>query len=974
MIVKSFLYRYLTLVLSAWVIPPAAGMGFIIFMNILSFEEILAVFFSPAMSIFILATILVAGVYFYLYAKPILHFLARPNDADVTLAMRRVRFFPLHYWGLFLLTLLLAPNLVLWLAAQQFGITMDTGTGLRIHLVALTVSILIGLPLFFLLLDLFGRSMPGQIDGTPHFTLLSKVLLISGLVPLLSSTILVLYYWSRTAYFTYETLLVWGLLLVIVAVGAWLFRGSFRQSLAPLQSLLSQRVEPCQLDLASLVSQSTDEIGVLTNEYRRLLQHHYRVEARLRSSETALNNILFNMQDTYFRTDKQGVILYITPMIEQTLGYSPSEMIGQQVNAFFCPSMGHVNLYEIIKSENGVVRNLPMALRHRNGTTVWVTTNAHFFSDPAANVAGIEGNCRDVTALKQTQAALERETQRALVTLKSIGDGVITTDTKGIIEYLNPVAENLLEMRNGTALGRHYLDVLKLKGETDGEALRDLVEMILHHDSATVNADDGILRHNDGSEFSINISAASMRDAQDRIVGVVLVLHDITEVMTMARQLGYQASHDMLTGLYNRREFERRLDAAIKEARGSDIHHALFYMDLDQFKVVNDTYGHRAGDELLRQLSQCFSTAIREHDMIARLGGDEFGILLRDCPLNKAAEIAETIRQQVRDFRFTWQDRVFDIGISIGVVPIDGSSTGMIDVLSYADAACYVAKDAGRNRVHLYSSDDKAVARHHREMEWIHRIHDAFEENRFVLYYQPIIALGTDRGGREHGEVLMRMLDREGKVVPPMQFIPAAERYNLMPIIDRWVVRTTLGKMREAQGPAEVPPFRCSINLSGQSLNDEHFLEFVIANIHESDVAGEHICFEITETAAITNLGKAKHFINTLKSMGCLFSLDDFGSGLSSFGYLKGLDVDYLKIDGAFVKDIVDDSVDRAMVASINQIGHVMGLKTIAEFVENDEIVLVLKDLGVDYAQGYGIARPYPMDEMLARSQPGTRK
>lgn len=957
----------MALVLLAWVIPPLAGMAFIVFLDILALGEILRVFSSWQMLLFIAFTIGFAAAYLYRYIQPLRLHLREPSSHSQQRAMQAMRYFPLHYWGLFLLTLLAAPNVVMWLANYQFGISLGTDAWLHIHLVALTVSILIGLPLFFLLLDLFGRSVPGQISGRPHLALRTKVFVIACLIPLLVSTVLVQYYWVRSHYFTLETLVVWVLLLLIVLAGAVLLMRSFSQSLAPLQSLLAQNVEPCQLNLAKLTSQSNDELGILANEYRRLLEHHIRVEGRLRDSEKALNNILFNMQDTYFRTDREGRFIYITPMVEQSLGFPPDEMLGKNFNDFLLAEQAGKSLLQVLEKNNGVVRNHVMPMQHRSGRKAWFSINAHLYSDEQGVTAGIEGNSRDITTLHQTQNELERETQRALVTLQSIGDGVITTDTHGIIDYLNPVAERLLDKRSSEVIGRHYMTVLDLTRDSDGETLHDLVDMILHHDSAAVHADDGVLRHDDGSEFSINISAASMRASNGQIVGVVLVLHDITEVMSMARQLGYQASHDMLTGLLNRREFEKRLDAAIKEARGRDCIHALFYMDLDQFKVVNDTYGHGAGDELLRQLAGRFAAAIREHDILARLGGDEFGILLRDCPMDKAGRIAEQIRQTVRDFRFVWQDRTFEIGVSIGVVPIDSNSGSMIDVLSYADAACYVAKDAGRNRVHLYSSDDKAIARHHREMEWIHRIHDAFEENRFVLYFQPIAPLKDGPGQREHGEILMRIVDKDGKVIAPMQFIPAAERYNLMPIIDRWVVRTTLGKMREAQGPAESPPFHCSINLSGQSLNDEHFMEFVITNIHESDVAGEHICFEITETAAITNLGRARQFIKTLKQMGCYFSLDDFGSGLSSFAYLKGLDVDYLKIDGAFVKDIATDVVDRAMVASICEIGHVMGLKTIAEFVENDAIIAVLKELGVDYAQGYGVARPQPLDNVVAR-------
>ncbi len=964
---ELFLKRFLTLVLLAWVFPPAFGMAFIAFVDIFSTAEMWAILLSWPMGLFVLTTFSFAAWYFHRFAAPITRFLRQGGEQQQMLALEQVRRFPFHFWGLFLLTLLLAPNLVMLVATELLALQPGLVDWFRIHLVALIVSIVVGLPIFFMVIDLFGRVLRGITLAEPHFTIRAKVFLIGLLVPLLIDTMLVQYYWARTGYFTAETFAIWLLLELLAIAGSLLFIRSFGQSLAPLQSLLRQSADPCQLELEALASQSTDELGVVSNGYRRLLEHHLRMEERLRASEKALNNILFNMQDTYYRTDNKGRLLYITAIAEQSLGYTTEELIGMSAADLYVDPNGRSEFLLALNTNNGVVRNYVAALRHKDGSTVWVSTNAHFYHDEKGQVAGVEGNSRDITQLKLAQEALVKEQQRALVTLESIGDGVMTTDINGRIEYLNPVAEHLLDWEMTEVHGRHYMEVLKLVDGGSGEALHDLVELVMHRDGAMVHADDGVLTHRDGSQFTINITAAPMRLENGEIVGVVLVLHDITEVMGMARQLSFQASHDMLTGLYNRREFEKRLEKAIRSARSEGGHHVLFYMDLDQFKVVNDTGGHRAGDELLAQLASQLLSTVREHDTLARLGGDEFGLLLMDCPLEKASNIAETVRQLVRDFRFIWQERVFEIGVSIGVVPITADGGSLIDVLSTADAACYVAKEAGRNRVHVCREDDKAVARHHREMEWTHRISQAFEENRFILYFQPIQALNASEDDVPRGEVLMRMLDAQDRAISPMSFIPAAERYNLMPTIDRWVVRTTLGKLREAQGPAEEPPFRCTINLSGQSLTDEHFLDFVLGQFHECDIAGESVCFEITETAAITNLSRARSFIATLKLMGCNFALDDFGSGLSSFGYLKGLQVDYLKIDGSFVKDMVSDKLDCAMVDSINQIGHVMGLKTIAEFVENEAIADELRRLGVDYAQGYAIARPEPLDDVVRR-------
>jgi Amt family ammonium transporter len=387
-------------------------------------------------------------------------------------------------------------------------------------------------------------------------------------------------------------------------------------------------------------------------------------------------------------------------------------------------------------------------------------------------------------------------------------------------------------------------------------------------------------------------------------------------------------------------------------------------MDLDQFKVVNDTCGHKAGDELLQQIATVMHGKIRDTDVLARLGGDEFGVLLEHCPLDKAEEIADKLRLAVRDFRFIWDDKAFDVGVSIGVVPIDSESGNMAHVLAAADAACYIAKDGGRNRLHVYQPDDEAILQHHGEMQWVHRLSSAFDSDSFELYAQPIAHVAGDRVV-SHYEILVRMKGEQGKMIPPGAFIPAAERYNLMPTIDRWVIRRTLEMLHEAQGELAFPPVECAINLSGQSLTDDKFLEYVVDLFDETGIPCENISFEVTETAAVANLSRATRFISVLRGMGCSFALDDFGAGLSSFGYLKSLPIDYLKIDGGFVRDMVRDQVDRAMVESINEIGHIMGLKTIGEYAEDESVLLALERARVDFAQGNAIAPPRLFAEVL---------
>lgn len=456
-------------------------------------------------------------------------------------------------------------------------------------------------------------------------------------------------------------------------------------------------------------------------------------------------------------------------------------------------------------------------------------------------------------------------------------------------------------------------------------------------------------------ERGINAMAAALQVGQERLQERI---DEATE------RLSYQATHDALTGLVNRREFERRLEKALVGAREGGTQHALCYLDLDQFKIVNDTCGHVAGDELLRQLTVLLQGKVRDTDTLARLGGDEFGVLLNNCPLAQAQIVADLLRQTVKDFHFVWQDKPFVVGASIGLVSIDRESESMAHVLSCADRACYAAKELGRNRVHVYRAEDSEMALRQGEMNWVARITNAIEENRFRLYYQTIMSLNDSEEGL-HFEILLRMLGENGEIIPPMAFIPAAERYNLMPSVDRWVVSTAFGMYWGIfANQARDVRHTCTVNLSGPSLCDEYFLDFIKRQFVLYQVPHDQICFEITETAAITNLTRAMAFIRELRSLGCRFSLDDFGSGLSSFTYLKNMPVDYLKIDGSFVLNMVDDPMDHAMVAAINKVGHVMGLKTIAECVENEAILEQLRALKVDFAQGFSIKRPAPLLEL----------
>jgi diguanylate cyclase (GGDEF)-like protein len=489
------------------------------------------------------------------------------------------------------------------------------------------------------------------------------------------------------------------------------------------------------------------------------------------------------------------------------------------------------------------------------------------------------------------------------------------------------------------------------------ETGQDIPVIIL---SGTIGEDAAVAAMKSGAnDYIMKDNLARLVPAIERELREAGVRREHRLAEATIRHLAY---HDPLTGLFNRYQFERRLHECLAAARDGEQPHALFYLDLDQFKVVNDTCGHVAGDELLKQVALLLHAHVREKDTVARLGGDEFGLLLENCPLDRARRIAANLLLAINDHRFTWMGKTFAIGGSIGLVAIDAASDSVGDLLGKADVACYAAKDLGRNRIHVFQEDDLELSRRQGEMHWVSRIHWALERDRFTLYRQNILPL-RDHAAPGFREVLIRLRDEDGNLVAPGAFLPAAERYNLAPAVDRWVVRQLFKTLARQDRLAHDDPEIYFVNISGSTLNDDKFYDFVGAQLRETGLPPSRFCFEITETAAIANLSRAVSFINDIRSKGCRFALDDFGAGMSSFSYLKTLPVDFLKIDGGFIRDIVSDPMDRAIVEAINHIGHAVGLKTIAEFVENDEICRELRRLEVDYAQGFGLHRPEPMED-----------
>ncbi len=567
---------------------------------------------------------------------------------------------------------------------------------------------------------------------------------------------------------------------------------------------------------------------------------------------------------------------------------------------------------------------------------------------------------QDVTETSVTENKLEQEQQRNRITLKLLKDGVIATDMECKVESMNPVAEGLTGWPSYEAKEKHVDSVLKLIDANTRERITNLSKESLDSGKAVESRGNLILLDRFNNEHPIELSITPSSSLNIETGGLVLIFKDSSETNRLTQEISHQASHDSLTGLLNRQEFELRLEGAISSAATHDVQHVLCYLDLNQFKIINAQAGHTAGDIVLKQAADHMKQHMRSIDIFARLGGDEFALLLVNTTTEQAKTLAQNLINTIRNSTFKWRDQHFEIGISVGLIAIDKHSQDPAHMLTRAELACFTAKDHGRNKLHIHKKEDDELTRRHTEMMRAAGVTGALQEDRFRIYCQPIVALSPKHNESLHYELLIRLTDPQGDLIMPASFIPAAERYGLMTSLDRWMISTAFNRYNDTFG--EHSGVQIAINLSGNSLNDDSLLDFIKSEITRTAIEPTNVCFEITETAAISNLDQVSQLILELKRIGCRFALDDFGSGLSSFTYLKNLPVDYLKIDGSFVHDMIDDSIDHAMVEAINQVGHIMGIGTIAECAESEEVVNMLRQLGVDYAQGYAMGAPVPIE------------
>jgi diguanylate cyclase (GGDEF)-like protein/PAS domain S-box-containing protein len=686
-------------------------------------------------------------------------------------------------------------------------------------------------------------------------------------------------------------------------------------------------------------------------------------DEQVHNKSARLSAIVDSSEDAIISKTLDGIVVSWNLSAQNLFGYTADEMIGKPITALFPKDRLEEEDYFIKQIKNNKhIKHFETERLHKSGKLVYISVSLSPIRDLKNQIIGISKIARDISLQKLLQQTLIEEHERLRVTMDSIGDAVITTDQNGIVTYQNPVAEKLTGLNTEESKGLPLHKVFKIVNEKSRLPVENPVEICINENRTVGLAHQTLLISNNGAEYGIEDSAAPIRDSNGNTIGAVLVFHDVTAQRQMANEMTYRATHDSLTGLLNRIELEDILAQLLIDAREPKVKHALMYIDLDQFKIINDTCGHGAGDKLLREVSRLMESCIRSTDKIARIGGDEFAVILEKCEADAALKIAELLCKSVDEYRFQHFDKRFHIGASVGLVIIDKPWPSVTSLMQAADNACYDAKNDGRNRVKLHFEAGGIIDARHHEMHWISSIEDAFENDKFVLYCQRILPF--DNTKFMHGEVLIRMKDGKDGLISPGLFLPVAERFHIASRIDRWVVSKVFAWLKIHQN--ELSHLQnLSINLSGQSLSDNNFLNFVVDHIEMNSVDCSKVCFEITETAAITNILEASRFIEVLKIRGIKFSLDDFGSGVSSFGYLKNLSVDYLKIDGQFVRGIVSNLVDKATVRCILEIAQASGKQTIAECVEDESVENLLKEMNVDFIQGYLRHKPSPIDEIL---------
>ncbi len=889
---------------------------------------------------------LAMAIYFYRYLKPIVVWLAQTKQTEKTPAWvhGQLRRFSRTYWAYHLGYVLVSPFLYFAMGIFDVPGIESLATPFLFLSLQLAVSALLGLPSYLLGLNLIGNLVASVGLDRVQVSLRYKMLILVGLVPLLTSAILVQYYWYRTAYMSLETLLVWlGLGAFTFFVAIISIRG-MSQALRPVREILEgDIIAEHEYYTKRLKPYSVDEIGYLTQMLGRLF-------SRLDDQGEQVRAIVDNAAEGIIVVDDQGMISMFNLAAEALFGYDDKEIQGQPL-AWLLPSLvtpsGAPTVLENAQNVDGI---------HNSGRVIDVSVRISQMEISGKTMyTCLVADISEVNASAKKAAHAERRYRHLVETAHDL---VWSMDLQARWSYLNNAARLIYGREPEEMIGTHVRDYqLEEYCSQDFSAFTDILKgkELVQYETAHVDSE--------GAVHYLSFNATAYRDEDGNVIGISGTARDITEQKEFERQLAYQAQHDALTGLANRRQFQQELERVVARVARSGAACALLYIDLDQFKYINDTLGHAAGDRLLIEFSTLLKSHLREGDLLSRFGGDEFTVLLYNVDETGAVKVADNLRLMVERYRFLERGNVYNVSCSIGISLIDNTTQTVDECMAHADLACHLAKMSGRNRSHLYSENDRSKAGMEADMGWASRVKEALENDRMRVVYQPIASVET--GEVRDYEVLARMHCEDGKVILPGGFMPAAERFGLIHSVDRWMVSKAILKLSELREDGLDINF--AINLSARAFEDDRLLPMIHDLLDETNVCAGAITFELTETAAIGNLSKAVDFITALKSMGCQFALDDFGSGFSSFTYLKHLPVDKLKIDGAFVQNLAQSTVDQAMVKSMNQVAHALGKTTIAEFVENDESLVLLKEFGVDFAQGYYIGKP--LDETRLGSE-----
>jgi diguanylate cyclase (GGDEF)-like protein/PAS domain S-box-containing protein len=931
--------RFLGLILLGLLIAPAAGIASALLFDLITPHALHHPRAMFVMVTFVLLMTCWAGIHFSRYFSKLPH-ITRPGKEAGAVPyshQRRLARFGRDYWGLFLIHALILPPL-LFIAVQK-PLVEELGQFLQLLLLQLSVVALVGLPTYQLALAQIERLAGHFSLPQVRSSLKSKLLLMGGLVPLLCYTVLMNYQWQQTGNLTPGHMAIWLTLVCITGLVTLFSVRSLTQSLQPIHELITRSGATRHAELGRLRPQSTDEIGFVTQIVGKLFRQLGEQESHMRAVvETAAEGIIV--------VDGKGRVHTFNPAAERLFGYSASEIRQRSLQPLL------PELFDAQHDIRLVAGDREMNGRHRSGRPVQMEVRV----SPMRSNGKRLYTCivSDITRRKAMEQQLRDAESRYRDLVETAHDMVWTMDTEGRLTYVNRACTSIYGYTPGEMQQRHLHE---FRSPDHPPLDRDAIGALLAGEDSvqfeTVHLD------NENRPHFLSFSARSHKDLTGRVLRLSGTTRDITEQKAFQHQLSYNAEHDPLTGMFNRNYFQEELERTVARAARNGTSCALFYVDLDQFKYINDTLGHASGDRLLVDIAALLSMHVREGDLLARFGGDEFTLLLYNIGKRDVLRAAENFRALCDDYRFSVNDKCWNVSASIGIAMIDRHTTSAEEVLSHADLACNMAKQQGRNRVNLYNPADLGKADMQADMSWATQVRDMLEHDRFQLVYQPIVS--TDSSEVLDYEVLVRMVCDDGQVILPGGFMPAAERFGLIHSVDRWIVRRAILELATLHGQGQRISF--SINLSGKAFEDESLLPLIRTLLDDTALDPTWVTFEITETAAIANLAAAETFISALKDIGCQFALDDFGSGFSSFAYLKHLPVDKLKIDGTFVKGMAHSAVDQAMVESMNQVAHALGKLTVAECVENGETLKILREMGVDRAQGNYIGLPHAVPE-----------